>query len=60
MPCYICQDKIATVHLTLALREKVLKLNLCEECAKQKGINDPNRHLEVTVFQEFGKRVAAE
>ncbi|MGH7979679.1 MAG: UvrB/UvrC motif-containing protein, partial [Limisphaerales bacterium] len=33
--------KPATVHLTQIVGEKMQKLDLCEECAKAKGVNDP-------------------
>jgi protein arginine kinase activator len=41
MQCSICKEKPATVHLTQIVGEKMQKLDLCEECAKAKGINDP-------------------
>lgn len=41
MLCSICKEKEATVHLTQIEGEKMHKLDLCEECAKQKGVNDP-------------------
>ena len=41
MLCTICKEKPATVHLTQIVGEKMQKLDLCEECAKTKGINDP-------------------
>ena len=41
MLCCICKDKEATVHLTQIAGEKMQKVDLCEECAKTKGVNDP-------------------
>ena len=41
MQCCICKEKPATVHLTQIVGDKMQKLDLCEECAKAKGINDP-------------------
>jgi protein arginine kinase activator len=41
MLCCICKEKEATVHLTQIVGEKMQKVDLCEECAKQKGVNDP-------------------
>jgi len=35
------QGKEATVHLTQIASEKMQKVDLCEECAKTKGVNDP-------------------
>jgi protein arginine kinase activator len=41
MLCSICNEKTATVHLTQIVGDKMQKLDLCEDCAKAKGINDP-------------------
>jgi protein arginine kinase activator len=41
MLCCACKEKPATVHLTQIVGEKMQKLDLCEDCAKTKGVNDP-------------------
>lgn len=41
MLCCICKEKPASVHLTQIAGDKVQKVDLCEDCAKQKGVNDP-------------------
>jgi protein arginine kinase activator len=41
MQCCVCKEKTATVHLTQIVGEKMQKLDLCEDCAKAKGVNDP-------------------
>ena len=41
MLCTICKEKPATVHLTQIVGDKMQKLDLCEDCAKTKGVNDP-------------------
>jgi protein arginine kinase activator len=41
MQCSLCKEKPATVHLTQIVGDKMQKLDLCEECAKSKGVNDP-------------------
>jgi protein-arginine kinase activator protein McsA len=41
MFCSICKEKPATVHLTQIVGDKMQKLDLCEDCAKAKGVNDP-------------------
>ena len=41
MLCCICKEKEATVHLTQIANDKMQKVDLCEECAKTKGVNDP-------------------
>lgn len=40
MMCCICKQKEATVHLTQIAQEKMQKVDLCEECAKHKGVSD--------------------
>src|SRR5215469_10872239 len=41
MLCCICKEKEATVHLTQIAGDKMQNVDLCEECAKTKGVNDP-------------------
>lgn len=37
MLCDICGKKEATVHLTEIVNDKMTKLHLCEDCAREKG-----------------------
>jgi protein arginine kinase activator len=41
MLCSVCKEREATVHLTQISGEQMQKVDLCEECAKKKGVNDP-------------------
>ena len=41
MRCDVCQSKEATVFLTQIVEGKMQKVNLCESCSKEKGVNDP-------------------
>src|SRR6516225_8926823 len=41
MLCCICKEKEANVHYTQIAGDKMQKVDLCEECAKNKGVNDP-------------------
>ena len=41
MLCDVCQDKHATVYLTQIVDGQMQKVNLCEGCAKEKGVTDP-------------------
>ena len=41
MLCIICKQNQAKVHLTQIVGDKMQKVDLCEECAKNKGVNDP-------------------
>ena len=36
----ICKQNAAQVHLTQIVDDKIKKIDLCEDCAKHKGIND--------------------
>ena len=37
MLCDVCGKNEATVHLTEIMNKKMVKLHLCEDCAKEKG-----------------------
>lgn len=39
IPCDVCGEE-ATVHLTQIVNQKVHKVDLCEQCAKAKGLAD--------------------
>jgi len=41
MQCQLCKKSPATVHLTQIVENEIKKVDLCESCAKEKGINDP-------------------
>ena len=41
MRCDVCQKNDATVYLTQIVEGKMQKVNLCEHCAKEKGVSDP-------------------
>ena len=41
MNCDVCQDNPATVYLTQIVKGEMQKVNLCEACAKEKGVTDP-------------------
>jgi protein arginine kinase activator len=41
MFCDVCKSKEATVFLTQIVEGKMQKVNLCESCSKEKGVNDP-------------------
>jgi protein arginine kinase activator len=34
----LCKKNLATVHLTQIVEDKIQKVDLCEDCAKQKGV----------------------
>lgn len=41
MLCHVCQLNKATVHLTQIIDGNIKKVDLCEGCSKQKGVEDP-------------------
>ena len=41
MLCNVCEKNEAKVHLTQMVEGKIRKVDLCESCAKDKGIDDP-------------------
>ena len=40
MLCDVCKESEATFHLTQVIEGKVQKIDLCEACAKAKGVTD--------------------
>ena len=42
MLCDVCKATEATLHFSQVEGEKVTKIDLCEACAKAKGLTDPN------------------
>jgi protein arginine kinase activator len=40
MLCCLCKEKEAKVHLTQIQGDKMQKVDLCEDCAKTKGVTD--------------------
>ena len=41
MLCDVCKQNVATVHLTQMVDGKTKKVDLCEGCSKEKGVDDP-------------------
>jgi len=41
MKCDVCKEAEATVHLTQIVSGAMQKIDLCEDCAKTKGVSDP-------------------
>ncbi len=54
LKCVVC-GKPATVHLTQILQNKIHKVDLCEQCAKQKGITDPEGFSLMDILSEGGE-----
>ena len=41
MLCNVCKKNKATVHLTQMLEGEIKKMDMCESCAQNKGVDDP-------------------
>jgi len=41
MLCNVCKQNEAKVHLTKIVGDKMQKVDLCDECSKEKGVEDP-------------------
>lgn len=41
LKCEVCNEA-ATVHLTQIIDNNIQKVDLCEKCAKEKGVTDPS------------------
>ncbi len=41
MLCSVCKKNPAKVHLTQIIEDKIQKVDLCDDCSKEKGVADP-------------------
>jgi len=60
MECQLCKTKEATVHLTQIIDDEMKKLDLCEGCAKQKGVTDPTGFQLAELLHGAGAGAGAE
>ncbi|MFA6543657.1 MAG: UvrB/UvrC motif-containing protein [Limisphaerales bacterium] len=44
MLCNVCKQNEAKVHLTKIVGDKMQKVDLCEDCSKEKGVDDPTSY----------------
>lgn len=51
LKCSLCGSE-ATVHLTQIINNKIHKVDLCEECAQQKGVTDPEGFALADLLQQ--------
>jgi protein arginine kinase activator len=54
MQCDVCKQKKATVFLTQIVKGEMQKVNLCENCSKDKGVTDPTGFALADLLQGFG------
>jgi protein arginine kinase activator len=54
MKCDVCKEAEATVHLTQIVSGAMQKVDLCESCAKAKGVSDPASFSLADMFLGLG------
>ena len=54
MLCDACKKSQATVHLTQLVEGKTKKIDLCEDCSKEKGVDDPTGFSLADLLQGLG------
>jgi protein arginine kinase activator len=54
MLCDVCKQKKATVFLTQIVKGEMQKVNLCENCSKEKGVTDPTGFALADMLLGFG------
>ncbi|MHB8522544.1 MAG: UvrB/UvrC motif-containing protein [Limisphaerales bacterium] len=54
MVCDICKQNEAKVHLSNIVDSKVQKIDLCEACAKAKGVDDPASYSLANILLGLG------
>lgn len=59
LKCSLC-DKEATVHLTQIIQNKIHKVDLCEACAQNKGVTDPEGFALADLLQTANFNVVPE
>lgn len=55
MKCDVCDAKTASVFLTQIVKGDMQKINLCESCAKEKGVTDPTGFQLADMLLGFGQ-----
>lgn len=54
MQCDVCKQKKATVFLTQIEKGQMQKVNLCEDCSREKGVTDPKGFALAEMLLGFG------
>ena len=60
MKCDVCAAKTASVFLTQIVKGNMQKINLCENCAKEKGVTDPTGFQLADMLLGFGSGARVE
>jgi protein-arginine kinase activator protein McsA len=53
MKCDLCGKNEALVHLTQDFGSTFKRIDLCEECAKKHGVNDPTGFALLDLLQQM-------
>lgn len=54
MQCDVCNQKKASVFLTQIIKGEMQKVNLCEDCSREKGVTDPTGFALADMLLGFG------
>ena len=60
MQCDVCQAREAEVFLTEIIKGKVQKVNLCKQCSKERGVEDPTGFALTELLEGLGTSVEIE
>jgi protein arginine kinase activator len=60
MLCSICNQREASVHMTQIVGNKMQKADLCEECARERGMTDPAGYMLADLMLGMGTSPKAE
>jgi protein arginine kinase activator len=60
MQCDVCHSKEATRFLTQILEGKIQKVNLCQACSKERGVEDPTGFALTELLVGLGTSIETE
>ena len=60
MNCDVCDSADATIYLTQIVEGKMQKVNLCDACAKDKGVTDPTGFALADLLEGMGEETVSE
>lgn len=60
MKCDVCQGQEATVFFSQLIEGKLKKVNLCKDCAEEKGVTDPTGFALADMLQGMGQESVTE
>ncbi|NBT29992.1 MAG: excinuclease ABC subunit B, partial [Gammaproteobacteria bacterium] len=60
MNCDVCQKEDATIFFSQVVEGKLQKVNLCKECADDKGVTDPTGFALADMLEGMGEEEVTE